>query len=522
MTGPPNLATALESRAQRTPDRVFLATPGMAPVTFQEFNASANRLAHGLRENAGIGSGDCVAIMMRNCNEFLVASYALKKLGAIEVAINTDFRGPGLAHTLNLTACRVLIAGADLVSYVGEVASDLPHLRQVLVAGECTAEDAGAPGWSLGALAEAYAERDDDLPPDGHHEISAVLFTSGTTGPSKGCVLSQRYALLTAQDHIEALRLNGEDCLYNPFPLYHLDATYLCALPAIVSGCRAAVASRFSASRFWDEIREVGATVFDFMGATLTIIAKAEPGPGDRDNPVRIAWGVPMPDPVRRQEFEDRFDLRLVHNYGLTDGGVPCWESIDEKEPQGSCGKVRKHWDLKILDPEGCELPVGEEGEIAIRPLTTGAVMDRYWGMPEQTLEAFRGLWLHTGDIGKMDAEGHLYFISRQTDAIRRRGQNISTWEVEQVINLHSAVAESVVFGVPSELSEEDVKVAVVVRDGCELNSEELLSHCEGKMAKYMVPAYVEFREEIPKTATGKPQRFKLISDGPVGARRES
>lgn len=512
MTERPNLATALEDRARRTPDRTFLATPGRTPVTFGELNACANRLANGLRDAVSVTSGECVEIMSRNSNEFVEASYALKKLGAIEVAINTDFRGPGLAHMLNLTRARVLIVGADLLPAVEAIAGELPHLREVVVhAGEAGATETltPGPGWSVRLLRDIYADDDTNPPADRHHDVAAVLFTSGTTGPSKGCILSQRYALVNAQSHVDALELGEDDCLYNPFPLYHLDASYLCVLPAILTGCRAAV-SRFSASRFWDEIREVGATVFDFMGATLTIIAKQEPRADDADNPVRLAWGVPMPDPESRRALEERFGLRLVHLYGLTDGGVPCWESIHDPEPPGSCGKVGPHWELEIVDPDGAEVPAGEQGEIVIRPRTPGAIMDGYWGMPEQSLGAFRGLWLHTGDIGRKDDAGHVFFVSRQSDAIRRRGQNISTWEVEQVVNAHPAVAESVAYGIPSELSEEEVKIAVVLRDGAGLTEAELRDFCAARMAAYMVPAYVDFRAEIPKTATGKPQRFKL------------
>jgi carnitine-CoA ligase len=506
----PNLATVLEHRARQTPDRIFLATPGSEPVSFAEFNRSANRLAHGLHESLDIRSGECVPVMMRNCNEFLVASYALKKVGAIEVAINTDFRGTGLAHALNLTRARVLVLGADLFGYVAELASELPHVEYVLLAGPDVPGIGRTLPWSPRALAEVYGTRQDDPPAATHHEIAAVLFTSGTTGPSKGCSLSHRYALLNAQHHIDSLQLTEDDCLYNPFPLYHLDAAYLCVVPAILLGCRAAVSARFSASRFWDEIREVGATVFDFMGATLTILAKRDPLPSDCDNPVRLAWGVPMPEPAQRKEFERRFGLQLVHNYGLTDGGAPCWESLTDQEPPGSCGKVGPYWEMQIVDARGYPVPAGEQGEIVIRPRVPGAVMERYWGMPEETLAAFRGLWLHTGDIGRMDDDGHVFFVSRQRDAIRRRGQNISSWEVEQVVNSHPAVLESVAVGVPSELSEEDVKVVVVLRDGAKLTEEELIAYCGGKMANYMIPAYVAFHDQIPKTATGKPQRYKL------------
>jgi carnitine-CoA ligase len=487
-----DLGGLLEERAATDGDRPFIAMAGGVRLTFGEFNARANRVAQGLRES-GVGPGDRVAIMLRNSPEFLFASYALKKLGAVEVAINTEFRGRGLVHTLNLTEPKLLVTEDEFLEPIGAVSGELTGVgRLVTDFEELVGDDAGNPPREVA---------DTDL--------AAVLFTSGTTGPSKGCMLSHRYALRTAEAVAHRLRLRADDCLYCPFPLYHVDAAYMTVLPALLLGARAAIGRRFSASRFWDEVRELDGTVFDFMGATLSILWKADPRPDDADNPVRLAWGVPMPS--WRRAFEERFDLTLAHAYGLTDAGMPTWEDPEAGEPEYSCGKAAFPYDVRIFDEADDEVEAGQVGEIVIRPLEPDAIMKGYWGMPEESLQAFRNLWFHTGDLGRMDSEGHLFFEGRRKDAIRRRGENISAFEIEEVLLAHPAIAEGVAVGVPSELTEEDVKVYVVLKPGASLDAEELREFCRGRMARYMVPEYVEFIDEIPKTPTGKPEKYRLI-----------
>lgn len=505
-----DLGTLLERRAEEIPASPFLAMTGGLRLSYGEFNERVNNLAHGLAAN-GVAAGDRVAIMLANSLEFLLASYALKKLGAVEVAVNTGFRGPGLVHVVNLTEARLLITEDQFVEPVAAVVGELEHLRTVAVVGDATAAGRALGGLEAGRFEDLFGARGDNPERRVHDtDLGTVLFTSGTTGPSKGCMLSHRYGVRVAEFISESLGLREDDCLYCPFPLYHVDAAFLTVAPAILLGATAAIGARFSASRFWDEVREFEATVFDFMGATLTILWKREALPEDADNPVRLAWGVPMPS--WRREFERRFDLKLVHGYGLTDGGMPCWENPEAKEPVGSCGKPRHPYEVRILDEHDDELPAGEIGEIAIRPLEADIVMKGYWGMPEATVETFRNLWLHTGDYGRMDAEGHLFFEGRKKDAIRRRGENISAWEIEEVVHAHPAVLEAVAVGVPSELTEEDVKVYAVLHAGAELDEEGLREYCSTRMARYMIPEYVEFIDEIPKTPTGKPEKYKLIA----------
>lgn len=509
-----DLASLLERQAASARDRPFLALTGGNRLTFGEFNERVNAVAHGLASR--VRPGDKVACMLPNSLEFLLTSYALKKLGAVEVAVNTLFRGPGLVRMLNLSEAAVLVVDGAFVESVAEIEDALSFVRTAIVAGDPPAE--AALGADIVPFANIISERTDN--PSVATEVRdtdlmSILFTSGTTGPAKGCMLSHRYAVRLATVLIDALDATSDDCFYSPFPLYHVDAAYLTVMPALVLGGRAAIGQRFTASGFWNEARELDATIFDFMGATLTMLWKQAPRPDDADNPVRVAWGVPMPS--FREDFEQRFGLKLIHCYGLTDGGMVAYESLHRPEPLGSCGKPRQPFAVRIVDERDDPVPAGEIGEIVIRPSEPDVVMKGYYGMPAETLEVFRNLWLHTGDLGRMDTEGHLYFVARKKDAIRRRGENISAWEIEDVVNRHPAVAESAAVGVQSELTEEEVKVFVALKPGARLEPQELRAFCRQQMASFMVPEHVEIVEGIPKTPTGKVEKYKLVEALPAG-----
>lgn len=499
------LAQVLEARAAGTPDEPFLAMSGGVRYSYGEFNRLANQVMHGLRER-GFGAGDRVAILLHNCPEYLIASYALKKLGAVEISINTNLRGPGMLHAFTVSQPTGLVTSSDL----------LAHLQQVLDA-------AGAPGHVFlvdgahgdaavaGYQAFASLVSEVDSNPAEHPRPSAlatVAYTSGTTGPSKACMLSHQYGMTMGANMAKHLGILPSDCLYCPFPMYHVDAPYLTVAPALLVGGRAALGARFSVSGFWQEARDLGATVFDFMGATLTMLWKQEESALDSDNPVRLAWGVPVPP--FKEEFERRFGLRITTGYGLTDGGMAVWADAAEDLPEGACGKARDPYDLRIVDADGRELPTGESGEILLTSRTPGAMMDGYLSMPDETSRVLAEGWLRTGDLGHLDGEGFLYFDGRKTDSIRRRGENISAWEVELVLESHPSVLEAAVIGVPSELTEEDVKAFVVLRAGHSLAADELRDYCRPRMAKYMVPDHVEFLDEIPRTPTGKTAKHLL------------
>lgn len=508
-----NLAAMLAARAARSPRQVFLRT-GQGDITYAEADALVTRFAAGLAEQ-GIEPGAPVTALLRNSTDAVITWFATARLGAVYVPVNTALVGTGLAHTFRVTGARIAVVDADLLPQLLAVIDDLEDLTTVLVRGACP------PGLTEPHPAvrfegfERVSEHTGPLAaasvPD---ELSAaiMLFTSGTTGVSKACVLSHRYVVRQAQLHAENLGLTGDDVLYCPFPLFHLDAATLTVVAALTVGATAAIGTRFSASRFWDEVREFDATVFNFMGATLTILWKQPARSADRDHQVRLAWGVPMPE--WKEAWEQRFGFPLFELYGLTDGGIVAYDPRNVPKRPGSCGRVIPQYDVAIADPDSTVLPPGQQGEILIRPLEPGLVMTEYYGMPAATEEAFRGGWLHTGDLGRLDRDGYLYFIGRAKDGIRRRGENISAFEVEQVVESHPGVLEAAAIGVPSELTEEDVKICVVLRPGVELSPDELIEHCALRSAAYMVPRYVEFLDELPKTPTQKVEKFRLKEAG--------
>ena len=479
------LAQVLAARAAEIPGRDLLRMPGRT-LTFGDFDREVNRLANGLLA-AGVRRGEMVGVMLPNCPEYALLWLALLRIGAVEAPINTAFRGPGLAHLLDLCKCRLLVIDESFLPVLAEIRGGLVHLERVVTRGE---------------LAELRGADRDPGAVVREEDVAQIFFTSGTTGRSKACLFDHRYAVRQAELFIRGMQLRDDDVLHNCFPLFHIDAAVLTLAPAIVQGCTAALSERFSASRFWDEIRGFEATCFDFMGATLTILWKQPERPDDADNPVRIAWGVPMPDFA--DDFEQRFRLRLVEGFGMTDCGTPVVQPLSEPRRRGSCGRVVAPYEIRIA----------EDGELLVRCDEPGHMTLGYHGMPEATAEAFREGWFHTGDLARLDSEGWLYYLGRKKDAIRRRGENISAFEIEQVVESHPAVLHAAAFGVPSELMEEEVKVCAVLRPGFSLAPEELVAWCEAGMARHMVPRYVEFLSELPLTPTEKVEKFRLREAG--------
>lgn len=492
------LNSALERAVATWPERTFLRID-QTDVTFAEFNSSVGRLAAGLA-NVGVQRGDRVCVFMKNSLACEHTWFATNRLGAVWAPINTDFRGVGLKSVVEIAAPKLLICDADLRA---ELASALPDAFAVpiLTYGDTSA----APDHRL---EDYYSTELAPVEAVSYFDSSALLFTSGTTGRSKAALLSHRYFVSQASIAIVDFGLHEHDVLFCPFPLFHADATALTTVPALLLGCVAAIGRRFSASGFWKEVRETKATVFDFMGATLSILRKAEPRPDDANNPVRLAWGVPVPEWA--PEFEKRFGLQIIEVYGSVEANVPVVQRFDQMRVIGSCGRVIPEFDVIAADDHDQEVPVGEPGELLIRPKIPYTTMTEYFAMPEATVNAGRNFWFHSGDLGRIDAGGNVFFEGRKKEAIRRRGENISAFEVEEGILQNPGILECAVIGVPSELTEEDVKACVVLRPGVRLSEREILEHCQRVLGRFQIPRYIEVMEVLPKTPTGKLEKYRL------------
>jgi crotonobetaine/carnitine-CoA ligase len=505
----PTFDGMLALRARTHPDHVFLRF-AEGDLTYSEAWSQSQSVAAGL-SLAGVQCCDVVPVLLPNSREFALVWFALASLGANACLINTAFKGPTLAGALGRTGATTMVVHRSFAAAVGEATGSMPELTTVVdVGGDCSIDIPGVRHVPF-ELVSTHGGRP---APSAHRATDAlmVLFTSGSTGPSKGCVLSHRYTIRQAELMVHHLGLRPDDVLYCPFPLFHIDATVLTVAPALLMGATAAIGERFSVSGFWTEVRRFGATVFDFMGATLSLLSKAPALPDDADNPVRLGWGVPIPETAT--EFEHRFGLQLVELYGSTDAGIPIYHPVDVPRRVGSCGRLLDSYEAELVDANGLRVPDGEVGELLLRPNEPSLMSDGYHGMPEATVGSRRNFWFHTGDLLRRDSEGWYYFVGRRAENIRRRGENISSFEVEEVVKLHPAVADAAAYGVPSELTEDDVMVAVVLRPGIELEHSALTEFCAERMARHMVPRYVDFVADLPRTPTEKVVKEALRARG--------
>ncbi len=498
----------LDERAAERGDDVFLLFDDLR-FSFSALAEASARLAGGLAA-LGVGKRDKVGIMMSNRPEYLLSWFALSRLGAVEVPVNTAHRGTLLRYMLDQSDCAALILEGAFAGQIAEVARDLVKLKTMVLL-----DAGGAETWAQQTV--SFADLGGHPPPrDAPRVIAsdamAMIFTSGTTGPSKGVVLPQQYALHQARIIARACEYTRADCLYNALPLFHGNAQFLSTMPALLAGARMVLTRKFSASGFWPDIRRYGCTEFNYIGGILPILMKAAPTPQDGASGMRLMQGAGAPRELFHA-FEARFNVKLVEGYGMSEIGVPFINRLDDRRP-GTCGRVADTHDAVLVDDDGNAVGEGEAGELLIRPRQMNGMMLEYHAMPEKTVEAWQGLWFHTGDYLRRDADGFYYFVDRKKDALRRRGENISSHEVERCVNDHPAVLESAAVAVASELGEDEVMICLTCRPGAALEPIELLRHCVRDMARFMVPRYVRILDALPKTPTERVQKFALRAEG--------
>ncbi|KIW99051.1 uncharacterized protein Z519_00714 [Cladophialophora bantiana CBS 173.52] len=503
-TLPKDLNAVLQIALQEFPQRTFIRFEGR-DTSFQQFTNSVAQLAGGLR-HLGVGPGDRLLVMMRNSLETVHTWFATNRLGATWVPVNVELKSITLQHVVSSVRPKLAIVDAEFVSHIEgtKVFSE----SQIYVKNGVNSDEN-----SLSAL--YHLGRVEDAVPVLPSTPAAFLYTSGTTGPSKPCILSHQYFILQATALIEGFGLRQDDVLYCPFPLFHVDATALTTVPALLLGATAAFSVRFSASRFWDEIRVSKATVYDFMGATLALVYKQEPNPQDRNHNVRLAWGVPIPD--FGKDYEQRFGHPLLTLYGSTEASLPIMQK-GATLPVGSCGRLRPGFYLRIANDFDEPLPANTPGQLLLRSEKPNAFFQGYYGNDESTLRSFANLWFHTGDLAKVDEHGNVYFLGRIKDVIRRRGENVNAAEVEAEFLKHPAVAAAAAFGIPSALggagTEEDVKVTVELRAAEKVSEAELWRWATANMARFQVPSVIQIVPVIKKTPTGKVEKQALTVEG--------
>jgi crotonobetaine/carnitine-CoA ligase len=493
---PLTLLELLDRRVERGGNEPALLF-GDQRYTWAEFDRATDGFAAGLAE-LGVRRGDTVALFIGNSADFVLAWWGVVKAGAVEVPVNTAYKGALLRYVVDHCEAEVVLADAELAPALGDV--DLRRVRQVVVRGE--AEFAAL-------LADEGKRPDVALEP---WDPAAIMYTSGTTGPSKGVVLPHNYFGNMGAVNADQRGIGPDDVLYTCLPLFHGNAQLLTFMTGVVAGVPTALGERFSVSGFWPDVRRFGATQFNYIGTILTLLLKGEPG-AEEGHGVRLAWGAGAKADVW-EEFERRFGIEVREAYGMTENGMVLYTPA-EAPRRGSCGKPIAMADVIVADEHDEEVGPGIVGELLTRPRRPWTMMLGYHRMPDRTAEALRNLWFHTGDAAYADEDGYVFFVDRLKDAIRRRGENISSFEVEQIVNSHPAVVESAAIPVPSEVGEDDVMVCVVGRGSpADFPFAALHEFCVDQMPRFMVPRYLRALERLPKTPTERVEKYRLREEG--------
>lgn len=480
----------LTARAAREPERIYARYCG-EPVSYAEIERRSAAFAAHLRER-GLKAGDRVAVMMRNSVATIAIVFGLARAGVAWVPVNAQQRGEGLRYLLTHPQPKLVLVDADLAALVDEALPEAdapPVLRQ---------------GPELDAILAAPARFDEPVPaPDA---VFAIMYTSGTTGRPKGVIVSHRMLRLAAEGVGLVSAAKPGDVFFVWEPLYHIGGAQLLPLP-MIRDITLAMVDRFSASRFWSQVKAEGTTHIHHLGGILQILLKQPESPLDRDHGVRISWGGGCPSDIWPL-FRDRFGVEIRECYGMTEASSIT--TFNDTGVVGSVGRPMPWFNVRLLGPDGAPVPQGQRGEIVVDTDVEGAIFPGYLDNPEATAKALRGGALHTGDLGSYDADGNLYFHGRMTDSVRCKGENVSAWEVEHVAADHEDVEDCAMIGVASDVGEQDIKLFVKPRDGATIDAAALSDWLAQRLAPYQNPRYIAFVADFERTASQRIMKHKL------------
>jgi carnitine-CoA ligase len=494
-----NVRDFLEEAVAAVPDRAFLRTRD-AVLTYAELDERVQRTAGGW-DALGIGKGDRVAFLAANSADFVVAWLALAKLGAVLVAVNDRFRSAEVRTMLEISRPKLLLADDERRPTAVEAARDVPVATFA----------------ELGAAAASGVSP--PRPPLRADDVVSFIFTSGTTGRPKAVMQTHGNYVLTGQAYPYWLGLSEGTRFYCCLPLFHVNAQAYSTMGAIANRGTLALVERFSASRFWADIAELRIEVVNYIGAMIAILTKRPPSADERRHELRIAYGAPKFPQDQLEEIERRFGITLISGFGMSEATFGLVEALDHRPP-GTVGRPRRHPDprlvneARVVDEQGRDVADGQVGELLLR---NAMLMKGYFGEPGLTADALRGGWLHTGDYAIRRSDGLYVYVDRKKDIVRRRGENVSSVEVELTLTDHPAVAEAAVVGIASELTDEDILAVVVLAEGETAQPQDLVRWCADRLAEYKVPRYVQIVPALPKTPTHKVEKARLRAEAASG-----
>lgn len=496
----------LDRWANERPDQPHVVFADGAEWTFAELRDKVRTKAAGLRA-MGIEQGEHVAVWLPNGPDALIAFYAINYIGAVFVPFNTAYRGQLLQHVIANSGARVLLVHPDLVPRLSEI--DLGRVERLVVTTGIEVPEAPRPIQRFDELAGAADQTLELARPIEPWDIQSIIYTSGTTGPSKG-VLSSYLHMFTNAGPESWPMVDENDRYMCVAPIFHIGGMGP-PFVMLARGASVAMIDNFSTEDFWAVAKATQSTVVFLLGVMATFLLKAEPRPDDRDHTVRKAFMVPLTGDA--PAFTERFGVDIYTIFNMTEISSPI---VSEANPKkiGTCGRVRDGVDVRLVDRNDCEVPIGEIGEMLVRTDRPWAMNSGYNANPEATAEAWRNGWFHTGDAFRRDEDGYFYFVDRVKDAIRRRGENISSFEVEADVCSHPAVREAAAVAVPSEFSEDEVMVIVAPVPGQKLEARQLAEFLIDTMPYFMVPRYIRILDELPKTPSAKVMKADLRKEG--------
>jgi carnitine-CoA ligase len=505
---------ALSRRLDADPDGPYLDFEGVE-YSARRMDAESNRLAHALAR-IGVGKGDRVATLLENSPAQVVSFFAALKLVAVQVPVNTAYKGDFLHHQLADSGSKVIIVQGDFAGRVAPVVrAELPELDAAIVVGPPDDVIDGVPAHDWDDLLAASSDEpvpDADVRPA---DLACFIYTAGTTGPSKGCMLPHNYIVALADQIARAWQRRPDDVVITPLPLFHFNAISVCVVGTLVVGGKASIARRFSVSRFWPEVRRTGATITSMLGSLAILLADAEDHPDQQGHRLRLCAAAPMPPDIDRI-WNERFGCKTFSaGYGLTEASLISMLPAGEANRPGAAGKPNTvDFEVRLVDDDDVEVPVGEIGEIVCRPTGPNLMFAGYWRRSEETVAVLRNLWFHTGDLARLDEEGFLYFVDRKKDYLRRRGENISSFEMERTFHAHPAIKDVAVHSVRSEVGEDEVKVTAVLQPDVEFDATELCEWAAERVPYFAIPRYIEFRDDLPRNPVGRVLKYQLRDEG--------
>ena len=514
------LATALRGQAAQRPDAVYLDAPEEGRVwTYAQTLEIAESIATNLHA-AGLGYGDRVLMQMFNSSSLVFTWFGAMVGGLVEVPINTAYEFDFLAHQVRTSNPGAAVIDDVVAHRFVDVAADCAGIRKFWVVDTGEQDKALAAlrgaGFAAAPFEDLLSRQDVELPAVHGRDLGAIFFTSGTTGPSKGVAMSHAQFYFDACENVSMTRLTADDAYMVTTPLFHGNAQWLAAYPALVAGARFVLRRKFSASRWIDWVRESGVTVTNFLGVMMDFVWKQPPRDDDADNPLRCIFAAPTASSIVAG-FRDRFGIEaFTEVFGLTEVSMPIMSPYGEDRPPGAAGLLVAEWfELQLVDPDTDEeVPVGQVGEMVVRSRFPYTMSNGYYGMPEKTVETWRNLWFHTGDALRRDEDGWYYFVDRYKDALRRRGENISSYEVEQGLLAHPAVLECAVIAVPAsqEAGEDEVMACVVL--SADTDPADLWEFCATRVPAFAVPRFIRTMAALPRTPSEKVQKLELRREG--------